>query len=57
LIAHLKPSDFENLKIPLLKTEIQKQISQKIEQSHRLRKESKELLEQAKKIVEEEIEK
>ena len=57
LIAHLKPSDFENLKIPLLKTEIQKQISQKIEQNHRLRKESKELLEQAKKIVEEEIEK
>jgi F0F1-type ATP synthase membrane subunit b/b' len=36
---------------------IQKQIAKKIQESHRLRKESKELLEDAKRQVEEEIEK
>ena len=56
LIAHLKPSDFEKFKIPLIRPEIQKQIAEKIQQSHRLRKESKELLEEAKRKVEEEIE-
>lgn len=57
LIAHLKPSDFESFKIPLIKPQIQKQIAEKIQESHRLRKESKELLEEAKRKVEEEIEK
>jgi len=57
LIAHLKPSDFETFKIPLIKPSIQKQIALKIQESHRLRKESKELLEEAKRRVEEEIEK
>jgi len=56
LIAHLKPSDFETFKIPLIKPSIQKQIAEKIQESHRLRKESKELLEEAKRKVEEEIE-
>ena len=56
LIAHLKPSDFEKFKIPLIKPEIQSQIAQKIQESHRLRKESKELLEEAKRNVEYEIE-
>lgn len=57
LIAHLKPSDFEQFKIPLIKPLIQKQIAEKIQESHRLRKESKDLLEEAKRKVEEEIEK
>jgi len=57
LIAHLKPSDFETFKIPLIKPSIQKQIALKIQESHRLRKESKDLLEEAKRKVEEEIEK
>lgn len=57
LIAHLKPSDFETFKIPLIKSQIQKQIAEKIQESYRLRKESKELLEEAKRKVEEEIEK
>lgn len=57
LIAHLKPSDFETFKIPLIKPSIQSQIAEKIQESHRLRKESRELLERAKKMVEDEIEK
>ena len=57
IIAHLKPSDFEKFKIPLIKPQIQKQIAEKIKESHKLRKESKELLEEAKGRVEEEIEK
>ena len=56
IIAHLKPSDFEKFKIPLIKSQIQKQIAEKIQKSHKLRKESKELLEEAKRKVEEEIE-
>ncbi len=56
IIAHLKPSDFEKFKIPLIKPQIQKQIAKKITESHKLRKESKELLEKAKRKVEEEIE-
>src|SRR3989339_202180 len=46
-----------NFKIPLIKPSIQKQIAEKIQESHKLRKESKELLEEAKRKVEEEIEK
>ena len=57
IIAHLKPSDFEKFKIPLIKLQIQKQIAKKIQKSHKLRKESKELLEEAKRKVEKEIEK
>ncbi len=57
IIAHLKPSDFEKFKIPLIKPQIQTQIAEKIKESHKLRKESKELLEEAKQKVEEEIEK
>ena len=48
---------FEKFKIPLIKPQIQKQIAEKIQESHKLRKESKELLEEAKRGVEEEIEK
>ncbi|MEK9161454.1 MAG: restriction endonuclease subunit S [Patescibacteria group bacterium] len=46
-----------NFKIPLIKPSIQKQIAEKIQESHKLRKESKDLLEEAKRKVEEEIEK
>ncbi|MFZ5392287.1 MAG: restriction endonuclease subunit S [Patescibacteria group bacterium] len=45
-----------NFKIPLIKQSIQLQINEKIQESHRLRKESKKLLEEAKRKVEEEIE-
>jgi type I restriction enzyme S subunit len=57
IIAHLKPSDFEKIKIPLIKLSIQTQIADKITQSHILRKQSKQLLELAKLKVEQEIEK
>ncbi len=56
IIAHLKPSDFEKFKIPLIKQSIQSKIAEKITKSHQLRKESKELLELAKTKVEQEIE-
>jgi restriction endonuclease S subunit len=57
IIAHLTPSDFEKLKIPIIPPRIQEKIAEKISLSHKLRKESKNLLEQAKKRVETEIEK
>ncbi|MCP4481543.1 MAG: restriction endonuclease subunit S [bacterium] len=47
---------FESCKIPIISQPIQTQISEKIQQSHKLRKESKELLELAKQKVEQEIE-
>ena len=50
-------NSFEQIKISLIKPEIQKQISAKIQLSYKLRKESKELLEESKRKVEEEIEK
>lgn len=57
IIAHLKPSDFETFKIPIIIPEIQKQIAEKIQESFKLRKESIDLLAEAKRKVEEEIEK
>jgi type I restriction enzyme S subunit len=53
----IKDEDILNLQIPLIKSSIQKQIADKVQESHKLRKESKELLEEAKRKVEEEIEK
>ncbi|MBU1129572.1 MAG: hypothetical protein KJ949_03010 [Nanoarchaeota archaeon] len=47
----------QKIKIPLLPSSIQNEISEKIQESFKLRKESKELLEKAKKMVEDEIEK
>ncbi len=52
IIAHLKPSDFETFVIPIINTSIQTQIEEKIQKSFQLKKESKELLELAKKAVE-----
>ncbi len=57
LIAHLKPSDFEQFKIPLLSADLQTRLADKITQSHHLRQEAKNLLEKAKRKVEEWIEK
>jgi restriction endonuclease S subunit len=51
-IISIKNDFILNLKIPLIKPEIQKQIADKIIESHKLRKESKELLETAKRAVE-----
>jgi len=53
----IKDEDILSLKIPLIKPQIQTKIAEKIKESHKLRKESKELLEEAKRKVEEEIEK
>ena len=52
----IKDEDIKNLTIPILPLAIQQTISQKIQQSFKLRKESKDLLELAKKMVEEAIE-
>lgn len=57
VIAHLKPSDFERFRIPIIEEKVQIQIEEKIQKSHLLRAEGKELLEIAKRKVEEEIEK
>ena len=57
IIAHLKPSDFENFVIPIIDNKIQEKIEQKIQVSFQLKKESKELLDLAVKAVEIAIEK
>jgi restriction endonuclease S subunit len=57
ILTAISKSEIESIKIPLLKKTIQDKIAEKITKSHKLRKESKELLESAKKMVEEEIEK
>ena len=57
IINHLKPSEFEQIKIPLISQLVQEKISNLVKESHLLRKEAKGLLEQAKRRVEDEIEK
>lgn len=57
ILTSISKTELELIKIPLIKSSIQKQIAEKIQESHRLRKESKALLEEAKRKVEEEIEK
>ena len=57
ILTAISKTELEYIKIPLIKPSIQKQIAEKIQESHKLRKESKELLEEAKRKVEEEIEK
>ena len=49
--------ELKKIKIPLLSNQIQQQIADLVQESHKLRKESKQLLEDAKLKVEEEIEK
>lgn len=57
LQTNLNLEELSNLPIPILPQEIQKQIAELIQTSFALRQESKQLLEQAKRVVEEEIEK
>jgi len=57
IIKHWRPEEVKNTLVPVLENEIQEQIAKKLDESYKLRKESKELLEKAKKMVEDEIEK
>ena len=57
IIQHWKPSEIEQVIIPKLPMPIQETISAKIQESFALKAESKWLLEQAKLMVEREIEK
>ncbi|PIN84007.1 hypothetical protein COV61_01425, partial [Candidatus Micrarchaeota archaeon CG11_big_fil_rev_8_21_14_0_20_47_5] len=57
ILTAISKDELDKIEIPLIKESIQKDISQKIIESYKQRKESKELLEKAKKIVEDEIEK
>ncbi|MEK7186255.1 MAG: restriction endonuclease subunit S [Patescibacteria group bacterium] len=57
IIAHWKPEQIRNLLIPVLPMEKQKEIAELVKKSHEARKKSKELLEEAKRRVEEMIEK
>lgn len=57
IIKHWKPSEIEQVIIPKLPMPIQETISAKIQESFALKAESKRLLEEAKLIVEREIEK
>ena len=52
IIQHWKPSDIEKVVIPLLDMDKQKEISVKVQESFRLRKEAKQLLDKAIKAVE-----
>ncbi|OGU58227.1 MAG: hypothetical protein A2X64_00515 [Ignavibacteria bacterium GWF2_33_9] len=52
ILTAISKTELESIKIPLINEEIQKEIAEKIQVSHKLRKESKELLEKAKKAVE-----
>lgn len=56
IIQHWKPSEIQNLIIPILPMDIQQKISDSIQRSFSLRKESQQLLEEAKKLVENTIE-
>ncbi len=57
VIAHWKPAQIKNVLIPILPIETQKKISELVIAAHEARKKSKELLEEAKRKVEEMIEK
>lgn len=56
IIQHWKPSEIENVIIPILKMDLQKEIAAKVQESFALRKQSKQLLEYAKQAVEMAIE-
>ena len=57
ILTAISKDELNKIKIPLINPQLQKEISDKIKESFKLRNESKELLEQAKKMVEDEIEK
>lgn len=52
IIKHWKPSDIENVIIPILDIEIQQEIASKVQDSFALRRKSEQLLENAKQAVE-----
>jgi len=52
IISHWKPSQIENLLIPLIEDKIQQKISKLIQQSFKVRENAKELLEIAKRSIE-----
>lgn len=56
ILQHWKPSDIEKVLIPILDMDKQKEISDKVQESFRLRKEAKRLLDNAIKAVEMAIE-
>ena len=56
ILTAISKTELEYIRLPLVKKSIQQQIATRIQESHRLRKDSKRLLEEAKKKVEEEIE-
>jgi restriction endonuclease S subunit len=57
IISHWKPEQIKNLQIPILPKPIQQKIADLVRKSHESRKKAKELLEEAKRKVEEMIEK
>jgi restriction endonuclease S subunit len=57
VIVHWKPEQIKNVVIPILPKEIQQKIADLVQKSHTARKKAKELLEEAKRKVEEMIEK
>ena len=57
IIKHWRPEEVKNTLVPILDDPIQEKIASKLDESYKLRKESKELLEKAKKMVEDEVEK
>lgn len=56
VITHWKPAQIKKLQVPLLPNEIQQRIASLVEQSHEARRKAKELLEEAKNMVEQMIE-
>ncbi len=56
IITHWKPEQIKNVLIPILPKPTQKKISELVKKSHEARKMAKELLEQAKRKVEEIVE-
>lgn len=56
IIQHWKPSEIENVIIPVLDMDVQKEIATKVQESFALRKQSKQLLKYAKQAVEMAIE-
>ena len=57
IIVHWKPEQIKNILIPVLPNETQEKIADLVKKSHEARKKSQELLEEAKRKVEEMIEK
>jgi len=56
VITHWRPEQIKNLLIPLLPLETQLKIASLVQRSHEARRRAKELLEEAKRKVEEAIE-